>query len=748
MEVEKIFKEKISKIFFDDSEQIFLILDIKGKIVDINKKGCEILRDKKKNIIGKDWFDNFLPVNIKKEIKVVLKKILSGKLKELKRYENPIIDRKGELKLISWTNNYIKDKKGKIQYVLSSGEDITEKRENKIKLERQLQLFKILFDYAPYGYFMLDFEGNIKDVNNAAEEITGYKKEELIGKNIFKIDLLSKKYFSIALKSISENLKGKAAGPYEYELIRKDGKKIFVDIIARPVNFLGENRILCIARDITQNKEIQKQLEMDSFILKSLLDPIYIYDLNGNIVFYNEILTDIAPINNKNYFEIINPKNGLTFKEIFKQLKSKKKLVYEVEILTKENELRPFEVYASLIKIGKEHKILNIARDLTNRIKAEEEIKNIIQELNQILNSASSALFITNREGIILKVNKKFLDLFELKESEVLGKKCPEIFYIQQYDCFFKNIISGEKIKDVEKNIGIKNGKKIDILINAMPFYDTKGNIVGVIADFKDIRKIKEAEKILQESYNKLKELDALKTTFFSMVSHELKNPLTSIKGFTTLFYKGAAGALNEQQREFVETINNNVERLLNLINELLDMSRIEAGTFSIQKKRNDIIATINNAIKEMQPIAMQKNINLKFINEINEYFLEVDEYRITQVIINILNNAIKFMQNNKNIFINVTIKNKEEIKLPDYVNINLENRKYLLISIKDEGPGINKENLIKIFEKFYQVKQDDMKKGLGLGLFITKAIIDAHHGFIYAESEGEGKGTTFNILL
>ncbi len=748
MKVEKIFKEKIRQIFFEESEHILLILDIKGKIVDINKKGCEILKDKKKNIIGKDWFDNFLPSNIKKEIKKVFKKILIGKLKEVKVYENPIIDRKGKLKLILWHNNYIRDKKGKIIYVLSSGEDITEKRENKIKFEKQLQLFKLLFDYAPYGYFLLDFKGNITDGNKATEEIIGYKKEELIGKNIFKINLLPPEYFSTALKSISENLKGRVAGPDEYELIKKDGKRVFVDIIARPVNFFGENKILCIVRDITQSKEMQRQLEMDSFILKSLLDPIYICDLNGNIIFYNEIFKNLTPANKKNCADFVKPKNKLTFKKIFNLLKSKKKLIYEVEILTKENEFRPFEVYSSLIKTGNKHQILNIARDLTNRIKTEEEIRNMLQELNQILNSASSAIFITNKEAIILKVNKSFLDLFELKESEVLGKKCSEIFNFPQHDCFFKSIISGEKINDIERNMELKNGKKIDILINARPFYDVKGNIVGVIADFKDIRKIKEAEKILQESYDKLKELNALKTTFFSMVSHELKNPLTSIKGFTTLLYKGAAGELNQQQKEFIETINNNSERLLNLINELLDMSRIEAGTFSVQKKRTDIIATISKAIKEMQPIAMQKNINLNFFSEIKEYFLEIDEYRIMQVIINILNNAIKFMQNNKNIFVNIMIKSKDEIKLPDYVNINLNKEKYFLISIKDEGPGINRENLIKIFEKFYQIRQDDKKKGLGLGLFIAKAIIDAHQGFIYAESEGEGKGTTFNILI
>lgn len=748
MKDNKIKKEKINELFFNLSNQILLVLDLKGRIVDINKKGCQILACQKKNIIGKDWFDNFLPGEIKKEIKNVFKKILNGNLKAVKYYENPIIDKKGNIRLISWHNSFIKDKKGKIQFVLSTGEDITEKRHMEIKLNNQADFFKLLFEYAPDGYFILDFKGNIKDGNAAAEKMIGYKKEELIGKNIFKINLMPKKYLPVAAKSIMLNLKGKQSGPYEFELIRKDGNKIFVEIIARPIQLLEENAILCIARDITERKEIQKKLEIDSFILKSLLDPIYICDLRGNIIFKNESFNNVIGYDIKKCSDVIKPKNKLTYEKIFKILKNKKNFIYEVEIKTKENELKQFEVYANLIKLENSYKVLNIARDLTSRIKAEEEIRNIIQELNQILDSASSALFITNNEGVILKANKSFFNLFGLKETDVIGKRCSKIFSLQFHDCFFKRIMSGESINDFETEIIICNGKKLYVLINARPFKDIKGEIVGVIADFKDISKIKEAEKVLQQSYDKLKEVDSLKTTFFSMVSHELKNPLTSIKGFTTLLYNGAAGVLTKEQKDFVGTIGNNADRLLNLINELLDMSRIEAGTFSIQKKRANIIETVNKAVKEMEPIAGQKNISLNLDSEINEYLLEIDEYRIIQVIINIINNAIKFMPNGKNIFIKIAVKNKNEIKLPDYVNINLEDKQYLIISIKDEGPGIDKENLIKIFEKFYQIKQSDKTKGLGLGLFIARAIIDAHSGFIYAESEGIGKGAQFNILL
>ncbi len=749
MNKKEFFKNKINETFFDLTEQILVVIDTKGKVVDINKMGCQILGCRKKNIIGKDWFNNFLPRQIKKQVKEVFKKILKGELKEVEYYENPVIDKKGRLKLISWHNNYLKDDKNKICLILSSGKNITEKRQAELKLNQQLNLFKLLFEFAPDGFFILDFKGNIKDVNRAVEKLSGYKKEELIGKNIFKLNLLSKKYFAVALKSLMKNIKGEQSGPYEYELISKNGKTIFVEIIARPVQLSDEYAILCLARDITEKKELLKRLELDSLILKSLNDPVFICDGTQKLIYKNDAFDNISSNKesvSKQCCDFLIYKNK-DYLQILKEIKKNKSAVYEADFKTKDK-TKSFEIYSKLIKIDDKELILNIAREMTQRIQTEEEIRNMVEELNQILNSASSAIFITSKDATILKANKRFYELFELKESDVLGKKCTEIFYVEFHDCFFKKIMAGETINDFESRITIRTGKKLYVLINAMPFKNVKGEIVGVIADFKDIEKIKEAEKILQESYKKLKELDSLKTTFFSMVSHELKNPLTSIKGFATLLYKGAAGDLSQQQKEFIETIHNNTERLLNLINELLDMSRIESGTFSVQKKNTDIIETIRKSIKEMEPIANQKNIKIIFKSDIEKYFMEIDDYRIMQVIINILNNAIKFMPNDKNIFFSANLKDKSEIVLPDYADLNLENKKYFVIKIMDEGPGINRENLIKIFEKFYQIKNTDKTKGLGLGLFIAKAIIDAHNGFIYAESEGEGKGTTFSILL
>lgn len=743
--------DKLRK-YIDNINEIFLVLDKKGKITDINKKGCKILGCSRKKIIGKDWFSNFLPKEIRKEIKEVFNKILKGKLKEVEFYENAIIDKKGNYKLILWHNSYIKDKKGNILEVISSGKDITEERKKKFELKRQQHLFKLLFEYAPDAYFLLDFKGNFLDGNKKTEEIIGYKKKKIIGKNIFNLKILPKKNFPTATKSMMLNLAGKQSGPFEYELIKKSGEKIWVEIIAKPIEFIDKNVILCIARDITERKKLIAQIIQDSFVLQSTLEPVILFDENNNIVFVNNALKKITGFSEQ---ELLNKKINEIQKEKeqgkINKIKKENKIIYESFLIKKDGGFIPVEINEKYIKLDNKKFGICVMHDMIFRIKQEEEIRNTIQELNQILDSTSGAIFITGKDGTILKANKRFCELVEKKESEVLGVKCSNFINIAEYDCFFNNVISGNQIKDIERKITLSNGKEKYILINAQPFFDANGQIVGVIADFKDISKIKEAEEITQKAYEKLKEADVIKTTFFSMVSHELRNPLTSIKGFLTLLDKGAAGELNSKQKEFIEILSNNTARLLNLINELLDMSKIESGTFSITKSSVNIIDTVNKAVKEIAPILNQKNITIVNNSTDKIFTVNIDEYRIIQVIVNIINNAVKFSKENTKIYIDINPVQKEKMNIPNYADISkLNARESILIKIKDEGPGIEKENLAKIFDRFYQVKETDKPifKGLGLGLYIAKAIVDAHNGAIWVESEGKGMGATFFILL
>lgn len=258
-------------------------------------------------------------------------------------------------------------------------------------------------------------------------------------------------------------------------------------------------------------------------------------------------------------------------------------------------------------------------------------------------------------------------------------------------------------------------------------------------------------EKEVEESLEELKKLNRIKSDFISMISHELRTPMTSILAYLKVLLQGDMGKLSPEQLDFLKTIEKNSMRLLNLINELLDISKIETGKFTVEKQKVNLIEITNNVITEMMVLADLKKI--KIIKEFlyDKITITGDYNRLSQVITNIIHNAIKFSEINGEIKIKIQIISDKELKIPDdFKFYDIKNKKYVLISIKDYGAGIEKENLKNIFNMFYQVEKIDTRKhgGVGLGLYIAQEIVKQHNGLIWAESEGAGKGTTFNILL
>lgn len=238
----------------------------------------------------------------------------------------------------------------------------------------------------------------------------------------------------------------------------------------------------------------------------------------------------------------------------------------------------------------------------------------------------------------------------------------------------------------------------------------------------------------LKENYKKLKELDELKSSFLSMVSHELRTPLTTIAGYVSLLLTEKPGALNPPQREYLKTAEEETEFLNHLIEELLDLSRIERGEFRVNLESVDITQTIIKAISSLQLSADSQGVLLE--NDLPQAlpFVLADKERIYQTITNLLENAIKF--------------NRRGGKAAISVFSHPESNK-LTFCIRDTGIGIKEDDLDKIFNKFYQAEPLGKRRfgGCGLGLAITKSIVELHKGRIWVESKA-GRGSTFFFEL
>ncbi|MEW6008552.1 MAG: ATP-binding protein [Candidatus Omnitrophota bacterium] len=239
----------------------------------------------------------------------------------------------------------------------------------------------------------------------------------------------------------------------------------------------------------------------------------------------------------------------------------------------------------------------------------------------------------------------------------------------------------------------------------------------------------------------RLKELDRLKSDFVSNVSHELGTPLATCRYFTSLMLKESAGPVSQQQREYLQLMDSNIERLTRLINNLLSLSRIEAGRFELRRSMVNVANLSKEVLRTFEGQLSEKQINIEDKIPQNVPEVYADSERIIEVFTNLIGNAIKFSPKNSVISLNAATITKE-------LSAGGE-RRYLLSSVSDTGKGIAASDLDKIFNKFEQLKTDlpQRERGTGLGLAICKEIVKLHKGDIWAESE-LGKGSTFFFAL
>lgn len=247
---------------------------------------------------------------------------------------------------------------------------------------------------------------------------------------------------------------------------------------------------------------------------------------------------------------------------------------------------------------------------------------------------------------------------------------------------------------------------------------------------------IDKATKNLQEANTRLKEVDNLKDEFVSLASHELRTPMTAIKSYLWLFLENKDLSLNEKQRTYIERAYQATDRLINLVNDMLNVSRIESGRMNILIKPLNLAKLLGEVVEELRPTTLKQQVNLNLdVEEEKLPDVSGDQNKIREVIINLIGNSLKFTTPGGNISIKLYQENNT-----------------LITQIKDTGKGISQEDLSKLFQKFQTVGNNYLTKlnsqGTGLGLYLSKSIIEMHGGKIWAESEGEGKGSTFSFSL
>ena len=242
----------------------------------------------------------------------------------------------------------------------------------------------------------------------------------------------------------------------------------------------------------------------------------------------------------------------------------------------------------------------------------------------------------------------------------------------------------------------------------------------------------------LQEAYKKLEELDKTKSEFVSIASHQLRTPLSAMKGYISMILEGSYGTLETKQKKPLESISESNERLIRLVNDLLNVSRIESGKIEMKWEQGSVKEIIKSVVEELAIKTKEKNVEVVFEeSESSLPLIRIDKEKIRNVVLNIVDNAIRYTPHGK-IVLNV----KGQMS-----NVKIRT---LLISVKDTGEGMTQEEIGKLFQTFSRggAGMKFSTEGAGLGLYIAKKFVEMHRGRIWAESAGKGQGSTFYVEL
>jgi signal transduction histidine kinase len=261
----------------------------------------------------------------------------------------------------------------------------------------------------------------------------------------------------------------------------------------------------------------------------------------------------------------------------------------------------------------------------------------------------------------------------------------------------------------------------------------------------ESFRALAEKNAALQEAYNRLKELDRLKSNFLATVSHELRTPLTSVIGYSEMLIEGLAGALTDEQRDYVQIIMEKGDQLLQIITEVLDISKIEAGNIQLSCEWVQLPVLIQQISDSMMPHARSKEIALRYVVPQNLPPIWADRAKTRQAILNLVANAIKFTPRGGEVNL-VAEASQMEVAGDSAISVK---RPAVVIRVVDNGIGIPEGSREKVFEAFYQVDSSSTREygGTGLGLSIVKNFVEAHGGQVWVEA-GDSVGSVFVVRL
>jgi len=618
--------------------------------------------------------------------------------------------------------------------------EIAERQRIEDELRWSEERFKTLFEYAPDAYYLHDLQGRVIDVNKAAEQLTGYCRDEFIDHVLFDLDIFPSSEKPEILSLVTQSIAGFTTGPDELTVTRKDGSQVVVEATTLSLRIKGEPVVLGVARDITERKKAEEELRESRAKYRDLFenarDGIFTMDLTGRFTSCNRAVAALHGYSQDEFTrltmkELLTPESYARAVQLLQKALAQKAELNEPEpwefhLVKKDGTIFDGEVRTRLLwSQGQIVGVHGITRDVTERRKAEAELRRSEERFRQVAESAGEFIWEVDAEGLYTYANPIVEGILGYQPQDVVGKK-------HFYDFFLPEEREGLETAALEAfarresfhgfiNSNVhRDGHVVILETNGMPVVDDQGNLTGYRGVDTDITERKEAEQRQAQLVRQLQEHNQELKEFAYVISHDLKSPLRAIGVIVDWLSTDYLDQFDEQGKEYLTLLVNRVSRMSNLIDGVLQYSRVgrtEQGTGPV-----DLAQLVPEIIENL---GVPAHISIQIAPDLPT--VAADVTRITQVFQNLLSNAIKYMDKPQG---NIAVGCVEE-------------EGFWKFSVCDNGPGIEQRHFERIFKLFQTLAPRDTQESTGVGLTIAKKIVEMYGGRIWVESE-VGKGSTF----
>ncbi len=730
--------EKKFRSMIEHSAEAITLINQKGEVIYESPSVIKLTGYSAKDRIGKSALERVFSED-RMKIKDLLTKIASEEGKTLSAKFRGI-RKNGTIWWIEGTaTNELQNPN--VGAIIVNFRDITLRKE----AEDRLRLTQFGIDNSQIAVFQIDDNGNIYYANEQACKSLGYSKEEIMKLCITDFDTT---FDMIKWKEHRKITSQQGSRTIETFHRRKDGTTFPVEVTINIVEYEGNRHSFSFARDMTERKKAEEAIRASEERFRSIFERgnfgLTLADrnfkfINANPAFCKMIGYSVEELT-KMSFADITPKERVDIdKENVIALSQDRLMEYKTEKQYVRKDGRLF--WGSLVSTAVHDKegeiIIYIAMvlDITEQKRAEEALKISEEKYRSIVETTSEWIWELDLEGNHTYCNRSVEEILGYPVEKFMQNNTFDLIDAEDRETSRQKLSEHIRSKSGWRNWIIrwkhKNGSLRYLESNADPIFNQEGNVIGFRGVDRDITERKQAEEELQKAKEKAEESDRLKTSFLANMSHEIRTPMNGILGFTELLKD--PDLTGKEQSKYIEVIQHSGERMLSIINDLIDISKIEAGQVELTIIPTSINKMLDALYEFFLPEAEKKNLNLILKKELTDSrsIIETDEIKLNQIFTNLIKNALKYTDSGQ-IILGYRVQNDS-----------------IIFYIQDSGIGIKPEYHKIIFERFLQgeINSERPIEGSGLGLSISKAFVEMLGGKIWVESE-LGKGSIFYVSL